>query len=882
MDVITTHINADFDALGSMLAARRLYPEAHLVFPGGQEKSLRDFFVRSAVASLPVERAKDVDLGEVGRLILVDCRQRSRIGRFAEVAGRPGVEVVVYDHHPPSEDDVRATEEHVEPTGSTLAILCRLLRERGVRLDPHEATIMAMGIYEDTGSLTFISTTEADYLAAAYLRGQGADLALVAELMNRTLSSRQIFLLSDLIRNLRRHRVHGLEIATTEAGVGAYVDDLAVLVHRLVEIENLPAVFALFAAEERITLIARSRVPEIDAGAVARLLGGGGHPTAAAAGSKDATAPQAREMVLDAIHGAVRAPLTARRMMTYPPRTIEAARTIGEARELVTRHDVNTLLVVQDGELRGLLTRQNVDKAVHHGLAGDEVEGYMSANFRAVGPDDPFAEVYGIMISGRQPVVPVVEDGRPVGLVTRADFLRQLRDEEGRDPDGARAADALAARPELRKDVARALKAHLPAATLERLRELGREADAMGFPAYLVGGIARDLLLDIPNADVDVVVEGDAIALAERFGAPRGCHVTTHERFGTAVLRFPDGTKIDAATARTEYYDRPAALPIVEASSLKLDLFRRDFTINTLVVSLAPKAFGQLLDFFGAYRDLREGTVRVLHNLSFIEDPTRILRAVRFEKRFGFTIGRQTSRLMAKAVQLRVLERLAGPRLFTELRIQLEEAEPVPALVRLAELGVLEQVHPALKMTRRVRAVLDETVEVLSWWKLAALPVPCEFWRVHLYALIALLRSEEAASFCERLGLTGARRARVLRDKEDAERALARLSRRPRLTPSVVYRALEGLSIEARLLAMAKTYREPTRRAIAASLARDAEAKPLIAGRDLKALGVPPGPLYGEVLARVLDARLDGKVRTKAEELALARRMLRKAGAAGG
>ncbi|RLA93749.1 MAG: polya polymerase, partial [Deltaproteobacteria bacterium] len=180
MEVIVTHLNADFDSLGSMIAAKKLYPEAKLVFPGAQEKSLRDFLVRSTLYILESERLKDVDLGEVRRLIVVDTRQRSRIGKFVHLLQRPEVEIHIYDHHPPSPDDFHGHLEVVEERGANTTIMTRLLRERGIEITPEEATVMMLGIYEDTGSFTYPSTTEADFQEAGYLLSCGADLRIVS------------------------------------------------------------------------------------------------------------------------------------------------------------------------------------------------------------------------------------------------------------------------------------------------------------------------------------------------------------------------------------------------------------------------------------------------------------------------------------------------------------------------------------------------------------------------------------------------------------------------------------------------------------------------------------------------------------------------------
>ena len=183
MDVITTHLNADFDAFASMVAAKKLYPDAVVAFAGSQEKSLRDFFLTSAYYAFKWEKLKNIDLKKITRLILVDIRQKNRIGKFARVAERPDVELHIDDHHPPADDDLRGSVEVVQEVGATTTVLCGLLKKKKIDILPEEATIMMLGIYEDTGNLTFPSTTREDYLAAAYLKSKGADLNLISDIL---------------------------------------------------------------------------------------------------------------------------------------------------------------------------------------------------------------------------------------------------------------------------------------------------------------------------------------------------------------------------------------------------------------------------------------------------------------------------------------------------------------------------------------------------------------------------------------------------------------------------------------------------------------------------------------------------------------------------
>ena len=219
-------------------------------------------------------------------------------------------------------------------------------------------------------------------------------------------------------------------------------------------------------------------------------------------------------------------------------------------------------------------------------------------------------------------------------------------------------------------------------------------------------GFVRDLFLYRPNEDIDIVIEGDGIAFAKKFAAGVGARIHSYAKFGTAVIIFPDGFKIDVASARLEYYKFPAALPIVEMSSIRLDLFRRDFTMNTLAIQLNADKFSTLIDFFSAQRDIKEKVIRVLHNLSFVEDPTRVFRALRFEQRFGFSIGKLTAGLIENAVKMDFFKRLSGRRVFTEIRLILEEENPTPAIVRLHDYQLLKVIHASISLDNELISLL--------------------------------------------------------------------------------------------------------------------------------------------------------------------------------
>jgi len=282
-EVITTHINADFDAFSSMLAASKLYPDATLVFPGSQEKNLRNFFLDSVSYLFNFAKVRQVDLDHIKRLILVDTRQKKRIGKFARLAGKKGVEIHIYDHHPDSPDDIHGDVEVVRKTGSTTAILTRLLREKKIPVSPDEATVMCTGIHEDTGSFTFASITSEDYEAAAWLTRQGADHNIISDMLTRELTTEHLWLLNDLTRSAITRVINGVEVVITKEITDEYIADFAVLVHKFIEMESLNVVFALAQMADRIYLVARSRIDEVNSAEIAQAFGGGGHPQAASA-----------------------------------------------------------------------------------------------------------------------------------------------------------------------------------------------------------------------------------------------------------------------------------------------------------------------------------------------------------------------------------------------------------------------------------------------------------------------------------------------------------------------------------------------------------------------------------------------------------------------
>ena len=864
MEVITTHINADFDAMGSMIAARKLYPGALLVFPGSQERTLREYFIKSTVYIYGFKRLRDIDIEKVTRLILVDTRQSSRIGKFVDILQKPGLEVHVYDHHPDAEDDVKADLSIVKPFGSTVTLFTRMFQERGIEITAEEATMMSLGVFEDTGSFTFSNTTPEDFEAAAFLLRSGADLNVVSDMVTRELTAEQVSLLNELILSAKNYNFQGIEVCVTTVSIDRYVGDFAVLVHKLRDIENLDVVFALARMDDRVYLVARSRITEVNVGAIVSLFGGGGHATAASASIKDLTLVQAEAKLLEILRNHIHPYPTAETLMTSPAVFTEPNLEIGEAELTMVRYNINAMPVVEGGVLIGLITRQVLEKALFHGLTQQTVAEFMNTDVASVGLSATLVEIQTHLVERHQRILPVVDKGKVLGVITRRDLLDFMLDEHN---DDRRLSDetSLTHWPK-RKNIQSVLSEQLPKNIIQMLKEFGALAASLGARAYAVGGFVRDLLLRHPNFDIDIVLEGDAIEFARTFAEQHGIKVKLHRKFNTAMLVFANGQTVDIASARFEYYQHPAALPIVESSSLKMDLYRRDFTINILAIELNPNEFGQLIDFFSGQRDIKEKIIRVLHNLSFVEDPTRILRAVRFEQRFGFRIGKQTAGLIRNAVHMGLIQKLGGRRLLHEVKLILEEEDPVPALRRMADFGVMPALSATINFDKRMEELFGRLREVISWYRLSFLDEPLERWWVYLLGLFSYVSMPEVESACERLLLTVNQRDRLLWTYENVGRLLKSFFVSNR-KPSEVYRALLPFRPEELLFLMGKADKESTRMAVSHYFHRYRNVQTELKGKDLKAMGISPGPIYRQLLDELLDARINKQVTNRPEEL---------------
>ncbi len=875
MRLIQTHEKSDFDAVASQLGARKLYPVATALLSHQLNRNVRQFLNLYGDA-LPFVRAEDWRRQNVESVILVDTQVLSNVRGMVR---QPAVHVI--DHHTGHAEKEGWTYE-VEPVGATVTLLAEKLRATGQLLTSLEASLMLLGVYEDTGALTYDTTTVRDIQAAAWLLEQGAQLDVVRRYLNIALSAAQQALYDDLLSGLEwlNEGERSVAIAVAQAPSG-FDDEISSVAHRLRETLAPDGLFVLVQLGDGVQLVARSATDGVDVGEVARRLGGGGHSRAAAAMVNDTTVAALRDRLMTILPDAIVPGRKVASLMSAGVETVSASLPIAEVAAHMLRHGHEGYPVIDDaGEhLVGLVTRRSVDRAMSHEMGNEPVANIMRAGAVTVRPSDPIHRVQVLMAAEGWGQVPVIaddatdDDSLPIGIVTRTDMLKALYTPPGEA---------------LETDARALLQRNLPAPLWALVTAISDTADAAGMPVYLVGGIVRDLMLDKRSVDLDIVVEGDAIALVEQLQAKYGGAVHTHERFGTAkwalspevwvaIIEPADGIRIDIdadkfgyvpqlvdfATARKEFYKRPTVLPDVERGSIKLDLHRRDFTINTLAIRLDGAHLGQLLDFYGGRRDLQRGVIRVLHSLSFVDDPTRILRAIRLEQRLGFDLEAGTADLIAGALPL--LDRVSGDRIRHEIEQALDESDPVAALGRLEALHVLESIHPGLHFSKEAAArfaTIDALVDDPVWQAaLHAGPLTYYYFALWLAGYSPAMQESVANRLHARKSTSDdLLAAAALRQQLDALPSDA--------PPSVVSRLMRSYSVRTWLTVRLLDISPQVNAWLDQHMAVWRHVVPSTTGHELRAAGLKPGPAFGRILDALLAGLLDGDLVDAAAEQA--------------
>ncbi|PKO18192.1 MAG: hypothetical protein CVU39_01775 [Chloroflexi bacterium HGW-Chloroflexi-10] len=877
MHIIMTHEQADFDALASLVATAMLQPEAYAILPRRVNRNVRSFLELYG-AELPVHKGKDIPNKSISQITLVDTQALVTIKGINK-----DTKVHVVDHHQKKEDLPAHWTSFFGNLGSCTSLLIKDLQFRNLPLGVLPATLFLLGIYEDTGALTYANTTSQDLLAAAYLLEQGASLVIANQYLNPPLSDQQRLVYNRLLQQSQHHEINGCRIVTAISNAEDLDEEISSIAHKIRDLLDPDALFLLVKTNEGIRLVARSTTDQIHVGKIAQQFGGGGHPRAAAALVQETEENPNIELIyaqlLNLLPDFVEPAIHAAQIMSSDPRLITPQTSAEEAAQLMQRYGYEGYPVVDNNKILGLLTRRSVDRAISHRM-NTTAASLMEAGEVFVYEQDSLETVQQRMTVTGWGQIPVLQkDTKNItGIVTRTDLLKALSKTKISIPG--------------KKNLAPILEKSLPAGTIAFLKFIADHAIKQKTAIYIVGGFVRDLLLERPGLDFDIVVEGEAISFGKSLQTQFGGKLNSHKRFGTAKWQINDirenlatiilsenekaraelPESLDLISARTEFYDFPTALPHVERSSIKLDLHRRDFSINTLALRLDGQHFGDLYDYWGGLDDLKSGIIRVLHSLSFIDDPTRLLRAVRFEQRFNFQIEERTLQLLNEAKDL--IKQVSGDRLRHEINLFLSEKEPGPGLLRLQELDLLSQVHSQLainiQITEKILKILH--APITPEWQIPGNHGISNSRLLMAYITWFSLLETHPKSICKRLRTP----AIVLECSIKAQQSYPLLKRIKLQKTSQIAGFFDTLP-KMVLFVYFHICEDPfIREKIEQYITHWQKVKPITTGDDLQIMGIPPGPHYKTILATLKAAWLDDTIYNYDTEIELLQRILGK------
>ncbi len=841
--VITCHINPDFDAIASCIAAKKLYPESEIVFPELNRRLTKNFMVQSIIYSYNTDGTK-INLKDIDTLIIVDTHSKNRIGVFANILD--SAKIICYDHH--EDGDIKCSEMYKTKTGANTTQIVSKIIEKNISITEDEATLFMLGIYEDTGKLLYNSTMPEDFSICSYLRKSGADLDIVSNVLEENLTETDVALLNEMVKNKRIYEINSNKILLSFTSSDIYVSDVSSLVTKILKINGVNAAICMFRMGSKIYVIGRSKDNGIDLLKIFKEFGGSGHKQAASAVIKNMTLIETTEVVSLAIKSEMLNNIKAKDIMSFPPKFIDSNKSIKDANDIMSKFSINALAVLKNDEVVGIITRQTVQRALYHNLNNESVENFMNTEFEVVDGEETFSKIKDIVINKNQRLIPVLSNGKLVGIITRTNLLKLITENIKRE--------SFINPPNIKAK----LKKSLPYKVYEYLLASGHIAEQMGINVYVVGGIVRDIMLGLNNLDVDLVVEENGIAFAKELAKKYQARVASHERFKTATIIFKDKFRIDVATARREYYEIPGSLPIVEKSSIKLDLYRRDFTINTLAVKLNDD-FGQLLDFFGGLRDIKDKKIRVLHDLSFIEDPTRILRAVRFAARFGFNIGKQTEKLIKTTINLGILNNVEKNRIFKEMVFIFNSSNVEDAFNTMSKYLILRNLNKKLIVDGRLLQFIRKAEDVIRGYSIFFKHKKIKKELVYIIMMEYLFK--KSLSFSETIG-ADEKTVNLAKTISSEINAIKAAVTDEKATNIDIYYTLEKIPIEVILVVFVVS---DEHRNISRYLEHLMNQRHFISGKDLINLGFKASPIFSQIMSDVFNLQLMGEIKDKLEAI---------------
>lgn len=826
MQVVYIQEGADLDALSSAFGLTIINKHLKIVLPhslsSSAKKAVEEF--KDLLQEKTISK-EELNWNRIKRLYLTDSHSVPK-----DYTGK----VIVYDHHPLS-NKVDGVKLHVEEVGACTTLVVELIKKRRKKLSARQATLISLGIYEDTGSFRFPSTTGRDIRALEYLSKFGLDFNTIREIVEDRFDSEDVAVLNQLIKNIQTIETANKKISITSYN-DRYSKDVSRLLKYLKDFEKLDGYFVVVGQKNKVSVIGRSRSKELDVAKVLSIFDGGGHWYAASAKVKGFSVGEIIDLLKFVL--SEKKAKVIEFMDSDIPVLSDSSKIIDISK---LPHFPIYLVVNQEGKFQGGIKDKTVRDLIKHGLGEERVIDY-TQDVITVGLDWYIFEIVKIFKTTDQEIFPVVDRGKLVGIVSRRELSKKLFKQEYHFSLKS---------PIKKRNISMILSKSFPPEIIQELRDIGKVAREIGCRAFIVGGVVRDILMGRKNLDIDILVEGDATNLLREYGKLKKFSYFTYPEFLTGYVKIPNGVKIDFATARREVYDYPGAYPRIEITDVREDLLRRDFSINTLIVEITEGSFGILYDYFGGTIDIKEKRIRVLHPVSFVEDPIRILRAVRFAGRFGFKLDKESEKLLRSAVKNNLLNFAPPGRVKLELELTFNEERVLEILSLMEDYRILNSIleidtipNPILYRLQKVKDMVVMFREFFS----------VEPSKTFVY-LITLLSSKPAEkSYLILKNYHFDREAKYLQKilwyvlklaEGFSPEVVLQLLKEP-MDILITVAVLSEDSITSKIVEMCKKSKNP-----------------LITGRDLIELGLKPSNIFKSILEDVNIRYIQGKLKTK-------------------
>ncbi|TYB95668.1 MAG: CBS domain-containing protein [Kosmotoga sp.] len=849
MKIITTHTDPDFDAFSSAVAAQRIYPDHEIIISGHLSRQLTDF-LGAYFPSLSYHLLKKIELKSIESLIVVDCSEKDRIPE--EIIEKLKGKLFFYDHHGIQMNTKGVFKER----GSCTTLMCEELKKNKINITPTEASFFATSIFRETKNFTLMTTTHKDLEITSWLLRNNASLEIISNYIENELTYNQQEILETIISNVENFKLNGVNVGISLIKVENFPPNIVEMAENAWKQLKYDNLVLAFSKVKKMIIIARYKREDINFKDVFKDASVSIHPYITIAHIEVDEPESYIEQVKKRIKKNAFEFVTAEDIMSAPVRTVLSKMPVHEASKIMENTGHSGLPVIKDNKVVGVITLKDVQKAMKHELKEKKVEELMNTKLVTVKKSDSVNKALLKMVENDVGRVLVLDEGILSGIITRTDIMRSSFISKSTTNKVFEKKSL----PPVTVNIKELLEARIPSQILTILRFIGIVGSEINMPVFVVGGFVRDVLLNRKNYDVDIVVEGDSMTFSRAFKKYFEVKIVDHPEFLTSSIFFKNGFRIDVTTARTEYYEKPAVLPNVEVSTIRKDLYRRDFSINAMAIKLNQEEFGLLYDFFGSRRDLSRGIIRTLYNLSFVEDPTRILRAIRFEQRFGFIIEERTLEMLEHFTEEGYLENVTGQRIREELEKILEEPEPFKGIKRMYELNVLQHIFSGSSINSRKIECLGNAVKRQKHY--SQINVNPKLFYIVIMILYFDAKEENVKNVIDRYGLPD----RIEDWINKSWRLKQKIQEKEKLSYAQLYDILKRPKDEI-IVTVDSCFNKEISEKIRNYLILYEKSKPSTTGRDLiEQFNIQEGPQIREILNALYKARIEGLSENKEKE----------------